>query len=230
MIRVLAAAASLALGALAGPACGGKLNSYVEGTSVKGYDVPTPVGRIVIDDAAFQKFSRQLRPDLFARAGAKDPEVAKAALLLLAMLSALDGSWDDAIRQLDRATALEPSAEGKAMLGLTVRVWADARGGDAEAFRTAFEARLSALPLARLVDDMAVLRAMGQNFTPAFCRTLVEQEVGPHVVDNRVTMNEAYAIVFQRYAVEKLVPVGRIIDEVLGKHQLGAAAPLPPAP
>lgn len=50
-----------------------------------------------------------------------------------------------------------------------------------------------------------MLRTMGQVFTADVCRQLVTEEVWPHVKDGTVGIEHAHAIVFQRYAVVRLV-------------------------
>jgi hypothetical protein len=138
------------------------------------------------------------------------------------MLDALDDRWADAVGELDRLRAVETDPKAKAMTGLSIRVWADARahGGDtAEAFGAALERAVAALPVELVRADLGMLRAMGQAFTPAVCQQLVDAEVGPHVRAGAVTdLQDAWAIVFQRYAVKRLVQVGPTIDRVLGAH------------
>jgi hypothetical protein len=70
-----------------------------------------------------------------------------------------------------------------------------------------------------------MLRTMGQVFTPDVCRQLLTQEVSPHVKDGLVGIDQVHAIVFQRYAVVRLVPVGKEIDEALGALGVQALTP-----
>jgi hypothetical protein len=63
---------------------------------------------------------------------------------------------------------------------------------------------------------------MGQVFSPDTCRELVSKEIGPHVKDGALSFEQVQAIAFQRYAVVRLVPVGKAIDEVLGTHGIEA--------
>ncbi len=185
------------------------------------YPVPAEVGSIVVDEAAFAAFAAAVRPDLERESSSKDPEVAKARLFVLAMLDALDEKWDSSLVYLDKVRDLETTPEDKLMTGLTLRVWIDV-AGDASKYRVAFESRATKLPRDRLVEPLAMLRTMGQVFTPDVCRQLVNQEVSPHVEDNTVDIEQAHAIVFQRYAVVRLVPVGTDIDAVL--ESLGVQA------
>jgi hypothetical protein len=104
------------------------------------------------------------------------------------------------------------------MTGLTIRVWADAiaHGGDAEAFRAALERRLSTMPIDLVRGHLGMLRAMGQVFSPDVCRKLVDDEIGAHLDHGALSLEQAQAVAFQRYAVVRLVPVGTVIDQVLG--------------
>jgi hypothetical protein len=188
------------------------------------YHVPAEVGSIVVDDKAFAAFVAEVRPDLERESKAKDPEVAKARLFVLSMLDALDGKWPGALAYLDRVRDLEATPEDKAMTGLTLRVWTDV-SGDATKYRAAFDARAKQLPKDKLAEQLAMLRTMAQVFTPDVCRQLVNQEVSPHVKDGTVDIEQAHAIVFQRYAVVRLVPVAKDIDDVLGALGVQALKP-----
>jgi hypothetical protein len=179
------------------------------------YHVPADVGSIVVDDKAFAAFVAEARPDLERESKAKDPEVAKARLFVLAMLDGLDEKWASSLVYLDKVRDLEATPEDKAMTGLTLRVWIDA-GGDAAKYRAAFDARASTLPKDKLAEQLAMLRTMAQVFTPDVCKQLVAQEVAPHVKDGTVDIEQAHAIVFQRYAVVRLLPVAKEIDAALG--------------
>jgi hypothetical protein len=53
----------------------------------------------------------------------------------------------------------------------------------------------------------------------------VNQEVSPHVKDGTVDIEQAHAIVFQRYAVVRLVPIGSVIDEALAALGVQALEP-----
>lgn len=188
------------------------------------YAVPADVGSLVVDDAAFATFERDLRRELGDGAGGGAAHADR--LFLLALLDALDDDWASAVARLDRIAADEPDPDAKAMRGLTIRIWADARaaGTDTpEGFAAAMERRLAAMPVDRLRDQLAMLRAMAQTFTPEVCRQLVDQEVAPHVQHGAVDLADASAIAFQRYAVVRLVPVATQIDEMLGR--LGITTP-----
>jgi hypothetical protein len=194
-----------------------------------GWRVPAPVGRLLVDDAAFAEFARAVRADVereLARA-ARDPRATQATQatkdrwFVLALLDALDDRFADSVAALDRLAALEDTPNAKAMNGLTIRVWADARavGGDTpDAFRAALQRRLSTMPLERVRDGLSMLRTMGRVFTPDVCRQLVDEEVGPRVKNGLVDLDQVHAVLFQRWAVKRLVPVGKAIDEVLAAH------------
>ncbi|CAN5880153.1 hypothetical protein BH11MYX2_BH11MYX2_18800 [soil metagenome] len=196
------------------------------------YPVPTPIATIVTDDKAFAAFAKAIRHDLEAGATDKDPAVAKERLFVLAMLDALDEKWDEAIETLDKAAALETDPVGKTMLGLTIRVWSDAHSDTSpDAFQTAFDARLSAMKLDKVGDELVVLRTIAQSLTSAdVCAQQVAQEVGPHVSNGAVSIDDAHAIVFMRYAAVRLVPVRVAIDETLGKHGIASAGGAAEAP
>ena len=184
-------------------------------------------GRLVIDGDAFADLARRLRPDLERDlAGAvRDAEGQRDRWFLLALLDALDDRWDRAVASIDRAAALETDPADRVMIGLTIRVWADAigHGGDAEAFRAALERKLTTLPTDLVRGQLAMLRAMGQVFSPDVCRKLVDDAIGAHLRDGALSLDQAQAIAFQRYAVVRLVPVGAVIDQVLGAHGIEPA-------
>jgi hypothetical protein len=184
------------------------------------YPVTSPVGRLVVDATAFAPLASRLRTDLESDAAKYDiraPAILKERLFLLALLDALDDRWADAIALLDRIVEIEPKPADKAMTGLTIRVWADAiaHGGDLVAFRAALDRKLATMPLDLVRPHLSALRTMGQVFTPDFCRDLVDKEIGPQITDGTVSLEQAEAITFQRYAVLRLAPVGAILDESL---------------
>jgi hypothetical protein len=181
------------------------------------YPVPTPVGSIVNDAAAFATFGAAVRPDVEHDTGTvTTPEALQSRWFVIALLDALAGDYPASLAALDRVAALEKSPAQKAMVGLTIRVHADA-GPDAtpEAFRRALDARIAALPIAELGKELSTLRTLGQILSPAVCQKLVDDAIGPHVKAGTVDIEQAQALAFQRYAIVKLVPYGKVIDEVL---------------
>jgi len=185
------------------------------------YRVAGDVGRLVIDEAAFAELARPLRADVegdLARGGIRDPDSLKDRLFILALLDALDGQWSEALARIDRIAEVETNPAEKAMTGLTIRVWVDAiaHGGSPEAFRAALERKLATMPIDLVRGQLAMLRAMGQVFTPESCRRLVDEQIGPHVENGALSLEQAQAVAFQRYAVVRLAPVGTVIDQVLG--------------
>jgi len=179
--------------------------------------VPDDIGSLVIDDAAFTSFAIGLARDVDV--GLAQTPNDKDRLFVRAMLAALGDRWEVAVADLDRVRAIETDPRMKVMTGLSIRIWADAigHGGDTpDSFRAALERSLATLPIALVHDDLAQLRAMGHTFTPEICRGLVGGAVRP--VRGTVSFDDAQAIVFQRYAVKRLVAVGAILDEVLSAH------------
>jgi hypothetical protein len=188
--------------------------------------VPHDVGTLATDVTAFAAFARELRTTL---AGASAPD----ELFVLAMLDALDDHWPAAVATLDRIAATDRDARARAMRGLTIRVWADALAAQhaagaaavtPAAFRDALAARVDALPARDFTAQLAELRAMAQAFTPDVCAQLLRESVGPHVHDGSVPLADAHAIVFMRYAVVRLVPVGAEIDAVLAARGIALPA------
>jgi hypothetical protein len=181
------------------------------------YPVPTPVGSIVNDAAAFASFAAAVRPDVERDTRTVTaPEALQSRWFVIALLDALAGDYPASLAALDRVAALEKTAAQKAMVGLTIRVHADA-GPDAtpEAFRRALDARIATLPVAELGKELSTLRTLGQILSPAVCQKLVDDAIGPHVKAGTVDIEQAQALAFQRYAIVKLVPYGKVIDEVL---------------
>jgi hypothetical protein len=187
------------------------------------YRVPPDVGRLVVDAAAFAELARAVRADLeldLERYDIRHAETLKEHLFILAVLDALADRWDDAVARLDRIAAVETDPGARVMTGLTIRVWADARahGGDAPpAFRSALERKVAELPVDLVRTALATLRMMGRTFTPEVCRRLVDDSVGGDARSGPISLEAVHAIVFQRYAVVRLAPVGRDIDEVLAR-------------
>jgi hypothetical protein len=188
------------------------------------YRVPADVGRLVIDATAFTELARPLRADVeadLARPELRDPAVIKEHLFILALLDALEDRFPASLGRIDRIAALETQPGPKVMTGLTIRVWADARthgGDDPEAFRGALERKLVSMPIDLVRSDLSMLRTMGRVFSPEVCRRLVDQAVGSQIKDGAISLEQAQTVAFQRYAVVRLVPVGRVIDEVLGAY------------
>jgi hypothetical protein len=191
------------------------------------YPITGSVGRLVIDAGAFGELARPLRADVerdLADFDIRDRASLQDRWFILALLDALDGRWDDALEQIDRIAAVELRPADKVMTGLTIRVWVDAiaHGGGPAAFRAALERKLSTMPIEVVRGQLAMLRAMGRVFTPEVCRGLVDDEIGAHLEGGALSLEQAQAVAFQRYAVVHLVPVGAVIDEVLGGHGIEA--------
>jgi hypothetical protein len=194
------------------------------------YVVPPDVGRLVIDAAAFAELSRQVRSHLegeLARYDIRDTTTLEDRLFVLSLLDALDDRWAEAVGRLDAIAAVEADPRAKAMTGLTIRVWADARahgGTDPRAFRQALERKLASLPVAQVRPQLAMLRAMGQTFTPDVCKKLIEDSIGAEAKTGALSLESIHALAFQRYAVVHLVPVGEEIDHALAAA--GVAVPV----
>lgn len=211
-------------------ACGGAQQPRVDRADqlpVHRYPVTGDVGRLVVDEAAFAALARPLRADMesdLARGGIRDPESLKARLFVLALLDALDNHWPEALARIDRIAEIETKPADKVMTGLTIRVWSDAlaHGGTPDAFRAALERKVATMPIDIVRNDLSILRTMGQVFSPEMCRELVSKEIGPQVKDGALSFEQVQAIAFQRYAVVRLAPVGKAIDEVLGAHGIEA--------
>jgi hypothetical protein len=211
-------------------ACGGAQRPRVDRANqlpVHRYPVTGDVGRLVVDEAAFAALARPLRADMesdLARFDIRDPESLKDRLFILALLDALDNHWPEALARIDRIAEIETKPANKAMTGLTIRVWSDAlaHGGTPDAFRIALERKVATMPIDVVRNDLSILRTMGQVFSPETCRELVSKEIGPYVKDGALSLEEAQAIAFQRYAVVRLVQVGKAIDDVLGAHGIEA--------
>jgi len=185
------------------------------------YLVPADVERLVVDGAAFRTFAGPLRRDLEADAkGALDRATRRQRLFDLALLDALDDDWDGAVARLDLIAAEEPDPAAKIMTGLTIRVWADARhaGGDPrENFGPALEKRVSAMPYDLLREQFATLREMGRVLNREMCQQLIRDHLGPAATRGALSQEQASAVLFQRYVVVNLLPVGDVIVEVMGR-------------
>ncbi len=184
------------------------------------YPVPTDVERLLDDDAGFARFARVLRGDLEGRLARRDlpRDTRRADMFDLAVLDALDGEWGRADRRVREVMALEDEPAKKLMTGLTIRVWTAARraGGDTSAaFRRALEEAVGAMPRDVVREDLAMLEAMGRAFSLETCKALVKEHIGPDAADGSIAREQASALVFQRYAVQHLAPVGAVIVEVL---------------
>ena len=189
------------------------------------YPLTGTAGDLVVDAAAFAKLAAPLRADMesdLAKFDIRDPESLKRRLFILALLDALDNRWPAALARIDQIAAAETKPASKAMTGLTIRIWTDAiaHGGDADAFRAALERKLATLPIDLVRDDLSTLRTMAQVFTPDVCRQLVESEIGRHLDNGALSLVQAEAIAFQRYAVVRLVPVAGAIDKALAARNI----------
>lgn len=178
------------------------------------YRVPAHPEQLLDDAAAFAKLARELRADLDAEEarGGDTPEQRKSRRFDLALLDGLAGKWDAANRWLDQIVAENPPSW---MLGVTIRAWADARGEDPEAFRAALAKRIAAMPYAEVSEQLAVLAELGRALTPATSRSLVAEHVGPAARKGPISRELASAIIFQRWVVLRVAPVGKVIVAVV---------------
>jgi hypothetical protein len=187
------------------------------------YAVPPDVERLLVDDAAFATLAAPLRRDLeteLARGDMADIEAQKSHLFTLALLDSLDGDWPGAVARLDQIATMERDPATRAMRGLTIRVWARAHaaGGDATAaFRASFEAELALLPRDLVADDLAQMLAIAQTFSVEWCQAAIRDHVGPTAASGSIPLDLAATVVFQRYAVLRIVPVAPTIIAVLSQ-------------
>jgi hypothetical protein len=222
--RLVLAALALGLAACAHPAAHEPPASRPDHR----YAVPADVERLLVDDAAFAPFARALRHDVeadVAHGATLDRSTRRDRLFDLALLDALDGSWELAVTRLDTIAAEEPDPGAKVMTGLTIRVWADARraGGDLHAaFAAALEERVRHMPYELLETPFAVLREMGKVLTRDYCQQLVRDFAGAEAATGSLSLEKADAVLFQRYVVVNLVPVGHetfeVMDRVIRSH------------
>jgi hypothetical protein len=192
------------------------------------YAVPPEVERLLVDEAAFGAFARELRRDVeadVAQGAALDRSTRRDRLFDLALLDALDGNWELAVTRLDTIAAEEPDPAAKVMTGLTIRVWADARraGGDLHAaFAAVLEERVRHMPYELLKEPFAMLREMGKVFSREYCQQLVREFAGAEAKTGSLSLEKADAVLFQRYVVVNLVPVGAetfaVMDRVIVAH------------
>jgi hypothetical protein len=211
-MRVLLALALVACATAAPPA-------RIDLAAERRYAVPAEPGLLVVDAAVFARFARDLRAGVegeLARHDLRDPAALRERLFTLALLDALDDRWDAALADIDRIVPLAATENDRIMTGLTIRVWHDARahGGD---FRAALERKLATMPVAKVRGELEMLQAMGQQFSPETCRRLIDEAFGEEAKRGSLPLAPAQAVAFQRYAVVNLVPVGKDIDEVVGK-------------
>jgi hypothetical protein len=193
------------------------------------YPVPADVERLLVDDAAFAALVRAVRPDLEADVALGIAVVGwstwRDRQFDLALLDALDGNWELAVHDLDVIAREEKDPAAKIMTGLTIRVWADARraGGDLHAaFGAALAERVRHMPYELLETPFAMLRQMGASFTREVCMGLIHDFAGASAAKGSLAIGEVEAVLFQRYVVLNLVPVGdeivRVMDGVIAAH------------
>src|SRR5262245_30251863 len=160
------------------------------------YPLTGPIGHLVVDATAFARLAGPLRADMdsdLARFDIRAPDSLKDRLFTLALLDALDNRWPEALARIDQIAAAETKPADKAMTGLTIRVWTDAlaHGGTPDAFRAALDRKLATMPIDLVRNDLSILRTMGQVFTPTFCRQLVESEIGSHLDNGALSLEQA---------------------------------------
>jgi len=187
------------------------------------YRVSPEPGRLVVDAAAFSELARVLRADLehdLATYDIRDVEITKDHLFNLAILDALDGKWDSANARLDRASALEQKPAQRAMMGLTIRVWAAAIAAgrdDATGFREALEKKLASMNIELVRDELRQLVTLSGLVTPQFCQGVVDLQIGPSARKGPISLDEAEGILFQRWMYLRVIPVAPSIPEVVNR-------------
>ena len=204
-------------------ACGGAPPRATAPTGEHRYPVPAEVGQLLVDGPKFAELARALRRDAEADLRtASNVKFIQDRRFVLALLDALDERWPEAVAELDRSRAIETDPRAKVMTGLTIRLWADAlaHGGTPEAFEAALERKLATMPIDLVREDLSLLRTIGQVFSPETCKKLVDDSV--RVQAGTIGFDDAEGVAFQRYAVVRLVPVGPVIDRVLGAHGIAA--------
>ena len=198
------------------------------------YRVPPEPGRLVVEAAGFAELAKQMRADLerdLAEYDIRDPAIVKDHLFNLAILYALDGQWQPALDRLDRASALEDKPALRAMMGLTIRVWAAAiLGGhdDATGFREALEHKLASLPIDVVREELRQLVTLAGLVTPQFCQSIIDLQMGQVARQKgTITLDGAEGILFQRWLYLRLIPVAPAIPEVVNRAMRPSPSPAP---
>jgi hypothetical protein len=185
------------------------------------YPVPAPP---LDDDAGFARLAAAMRT-AYERDVVRSPAHAQHDLFELALLDALDGDRSTAIARLDRSASLVDDPGDRAMLGLTIRVWAD--GGD----RAAIERQIARLPHPGVERQLATLHELVGGLTPDVSHAAIAELVGSA---REVSLDTAEAIVFQRWFVRHVATHAADYDAVLSRERRrrtsGSSPPGTPAP
>lgn len=171
------------------------------------YPVPAPP---LDDDAGFARLAAAMRAD-YEHDLARVPVQPRMQhdLFELALLDALAGDRDTAIARLDRSASLVTDPGDRAMLGLTIRIWAD--GED----RGAIERQIGKLPAAQVTKQLQTLHELVRDLTPEVSRGAIAELVGKA---QTVPLDTAEAIVFQRWFVRHVAPHAADYQAVLSRE------------
>ena len=171
------------------------------------FPVPSPP---LDDDAGFSRLTASMRAE-YEHDLARVPVQARMQhdLFELALLDALAGDRATAIARLDRSASLVADPGDRAMLGLTIRIWAD--GEDA----AAIERQIARLPQAQVTRQLHTLHELVRDLTPEVSRSAIGELVGKA---HEVPLDTAEAIVFQRWFMRHVAPHAADYQAVLSRE------------
>ncbi len=232
-------AAGFALGLLlvaGGPAAADKLPvRSLDDLPRHAYKVAGKVSELVQDDALFAALCGRVRADIEADLARYD--IGDAAALrrfdnTLLSLDLLEGRDRDALARVAALRAREDKEAQRLTTGLTAEAWVAARaaaGADPAtpafraAFRAALDARLTALPLELVRDNIEALKGRMEIASPALLLGMVQSQIDPVAAGSgEISADLAAQVISLGAALRTVLPLREELIGACGAFLAGA--------
>ncbi|MFN9974224.1 MAG: hypothetical protein ACK58T_30425, partial [Phycisphaerae bacterium] len=195
------------------------------------YKIEGKASEFLVSDAPFKKFVAELKANTvadLAKYDIQDKTTLKGYYSTLQQIATFEGNYDEALKHVEAARALEGKESTKLMMGQVLASMITARkasndGADKSAYMTAFKAelekRVSALPWDKVRESVLQARSTAQIINKELILGQVKANLDPVVETNKgeISGDLVGTVVGMRNMIDKLIEVQPGVAEVYGK-------------
>ncbi|MBY0113471.1 MAG: S8 family serine peptidase [Phycisphaerales bacterium] len=195
------------------------------------YKIEGKASEFLVSDAPFKKFVAELKANTLAdlaKYDIQDKTTLKGYYSTLQQIATFEGNYDEALKHVESARALEGKESTKLMMGQVLASMITARkasndGADKSAYLTAFKAelekRVGALPWDKVRESVLQARSTAQFINKELILGQVKANLDPVVETNKgeISGDLVGTVVGMRNMIDKLIEVQPGVAEVYGK-------------
>ncbi len=195
------------------------------------YKIEGKASDFLVSDAAFKKFVAELKANTLAdleKYDIQDKTTLKGYYTLLQQIAVFEGNFDEALKQLEKARAIEGKESTKLMMGQVLASMVAGRkasnnGTDKPAYYAAFKAeldkRVNALPWDKVRESVLQARSTAQIVNKDLILGQVKANLDPVVETNKgeITGDFVGGMVNMRNMLDTMLELQPSVAEVYGK-------------